>query len=494
MIDSADIMRRSPLDASPCKPVQLVQMAPKPTGERRYVPSRFNTRTTSEDGRLVMWNTFSGKITVFEPNQVEMVETLLTQQGITAKPEGMVEYLHKRGYLVERGTNERRRVQFLFGKQQYRTDILSLILMTSEDCNFRCVYCYEDFQKGTMTPETREAVKALVRKRAPHLKELSISYFGGEPLYGLAAVEDLAPFLQATAEEYGLRFACHMTTNGYLLTPEVADKILGWGIRDFQITLDGPAEFHNKKRVGRDGSGTFDTIFANLKALKTRTDAFRVTLRVNYDQDNAPALPAFVRMIGDEFGGDPRYHMSFHAVGKWGGDNDQNLSTCGLDEEKRVRGDMNMAAIEQGFETRGIGAISRPGNGVCYAARPYNFLIGATGKVMKCTVALDKKDYNVVGRITAEGELDLDLDKMALWTEPAFENDSGCAKCHMVPVCQGMHCPMERFETGNRPCPPIKRNLHTALLETYEAGKQRIRPTRVLRDGTRVDPNVPAAV
>ena len=38
---------------------------------------------------------------------------------------------------------------------------------------------------------------------------------------------------------------------------------------------------------------------------------------------------------------------------------------------------------------------------VCYAARPYNFIVGASGKLMKCTIALDTQDANVLGRITA---------------------------------------------------------------------------------------------
>jgi uncharacterized protein len=484
MADALDLMHHSPLDAPAARaaPQKLVQItrSQQPDSRRGWVPSRFNARTVAPDGNMVIWNTLNGTMTVFEEAQVPLVEELLSQQGFRAPALGIVKYLSERGLIVPHGTDERQRLQYIFGKQQYRTDVLALILMTSEDCNFRCVYCYEDFARGTMTPEVREGIKALVGTRLPMLRDLSISYFGGEPLYGFEAVEDLAPFFQKTARDNGLRFGCHMTTNGYLLVPEVADKILGWDIRDFQITLDGPAEFHDRKRKGRDGSGTFDNIFRNLRDLKRREDEkFNVTLRVNYDHENAHALPDFVRMVGEQFGGDPRFQISFHAIGRWGGDNDGNLDVCGLGEEKRVRKEMNMAAIGEGFETRGIGAMMRPGNGVCYAARPYNFLIGASGKVMKCTVALDKHDYNVVGQIDAEGDLHLDIDKMALWTEPAFENDSGCAKCYMVPVCQGMHCPKIRIEEHNRPCPPQKRQLQSALLETYEAGRTRRAPRLV---------------
>lgn len=487
MPEAADIMRTSPLDASPCSTAapKLVQMGRPVTHKRRFVPSRFNARATSPDGRMVVWNTYTGAITAFEPGQVEVVEGMLSQQGFSAEKKGLAEYLHKRGYLVDEGTSERHRLQLTFGKQHYRTDILSLILMTSEDCNFRCVYCYEKFERGTMSPEVREGIKNLVRKRGPQLRNMTISYFGGEPLYGWEAVEDLAPFLQNAAREYGLRYACSMTTNGYLLTPDVADKLLAWDIRDFQITLDGPAEFHDRKRKARDGGPTWHVILDNLRAMRARDDRFSITIRVNYDQENAPALPEFVRHMGVEFGQDPRFHIAFHAVGQWGGPEDSYLNVCGIDEEKSVRKEMDRTAIVEGFEVRGLQSMTRPGTGVCYAARPYNFIVGASGQLMKCTVVLDHEDFNIVGRILPDGEMELDEDKLALWTEPAFENDSGCAKCYMVPVCQGMNCPLIRIQSGNRPCPPVKRTLQSSLLDLYETGKTRVGLTHVSPAATR---------
>src|SRR3712207_7092344 len=43
-------------------------------------------------------------------------------------------------------------------------------LLASEDCNFRCTYCYEDFARGTMQPEVREGIKAM--RSEEHTSEL----------------------------------------------------------------------------------------------------------------------------------------------------------------------------------------------------------------------------------------------------------------------------------------------------------------------------------
>jgi uncharacterized protein len=438
-----------------------------------WVPSRYNIRATAEDGRLVLWNSLSGKITVFKAEDRDAILDLLRKKGCESAEGKTVSYLVDRGYLVRQGVDEFRQFQKLFGEQHYRTDALELILLPSEDCNFRCTYCYEDFARGTMIPEVRESIKNLVRKRIKKLNRLHISWFGGEPLYGWEAVEDLAPFFVGIADEYEVPFGASMTTNGYLLTADVADRLFAWRIRQFQITLDGLPEHHNHSRVGRDGSPTFERIFDNLKALARRSEDFRVLLRVNFDQVNAGGLSKFVDMLSCEFKDDPRYSLGLKAIGKWGGPNDAQLDVCGDDDAARIKSEILAQARQQGLHLGSLRDLAKAGSQVCYAARPYNYLIGATGKVMKCTIVLDKDASNVVGRVTPEGNLELDEDRMALWTEPAFEQDSQCRKCVVLPSCQGISCPLIRIERNTQPCISTRSNPKGELLAILEIPNKR---------------------
>lgn len=460
--DKFDILKQSPHDCHSSAHTS------SPTVIPHWVPSRYNIRAVAEDGRLLLWNTLSGKLTAFKAQDREVVVRLLKREGFEAPKEKFVKYLVDRGYLVRKGVNEYRQFQQLFGEQHYRSDALELILMASEDCNFRCTYCYEDFTRGTMTPEVRESVKNLVRRRIRKLNRLSIGWFGGEPLYGWEAVKDLAPFFVEMADEHEVPYTSNMTTNGYLLTPDVADQLLAWRIRNFQVTLDGLPEHHNHSRPGRDGSSTFERIFDNLKALARREDEFYVRLRINFDKVNSGSLPQLMELLAEEFRNDPRYAISLHAVGKWGGPNDTNLEVCGVEDTSRIRRDLQAEIKRQGLGSVSLRNTLQAGSEVCYAARPYNFLIGATGKVMKCTVVLDKDDYNVVGQLTPEGEIKLDNDRMALWTEPAFEQDSQCRKCVILPTCQGLHCPLVRIEENTQPCTPVRSRPKVELLATLD--------------------------
>jgi uncharacterized protein len=454
-------MQQSPLDRNPSvgQP-SLVKLAYTP--KARWVPSRYNARTVGEDGRLILWNTYTGAISVFQAKDRDRVLASLSVGGVQEPLGSTAAYLAKRGYLVTSDVSELDKFRYRYGREQWRTDMMQLILLASEDCNFRCVYCYEKFKRGTMAPEVRQGIREMVTKRAPHLTELDIAWFGGEPLYGWEAVEELSPFFRSIAEEHGIHHRQQMTTNAYLLTEERATKLLDWGCRAYQITIDGLPDQHDCKRVGRDGSPTYHVILDNLRSLKARrNEPFNVIVRVNFDRDNVMGLAPFLEALSEDFGGDHRFKMRFRAVGKWGGDNDGALDTCGLDEQKKVLAQLREKAgeVDLGLEA-GVRRMAAFGSEVCYAARPYNFIVGASGKLMKCTVALEELESNVVGQILPDGTMQLKDEHMAQWVKPYFETDEMCQKCYVLPVCQGSHCPLPRITDNNtRQCSAVKHEL-----------------------------------
>ena len=454
-------MHTSPLDRDPVSPSPpaLVQLGYRPRA--RWVPSRFNARTAGEDGRLLLWNTFSGAISAFGARSREAVLARLSVEGVEEPLDRVSTFLSERGFLVREGTSELNQFRYLFARQHWREDILQLILLASEDCNFRCVYCYEKFKNGTMRPEVREGVRNLLTARAPALKQIGVSWFGGEPLYGWDAVEELAPFAQRVGHRHGIPVAQNMTTNGYLLDEERATRLLEWGCTRYQITLDGLAAEHDCKRVGRDGSPTYDVILENLRSLAARRSAqFEVSIRVNFDQKNFAQLGPFLESLSEDFGGDPRFVLRFRAVGRWGGDNDASLETCGRDQQREVLDVVRSKAADVNLRSEaGIRDYAKPGQQVCYAARPFNFIVGATGKLMKCTVALDEMEANVVGQLRPDGSMELDHGRMSLWVAPHFESDALCRNCYVLPVCQGAQCPLTRVESNRRSCAPVKSSL-----------------------------------
>jgi uncharacterized protein len=438
------------------KPVQITGAV----SSKRWVPSRFNARTDVEGGTLLVYNSYTGAFSGFPSSSRQAVEDRLHKDGFVGPLEGLTKYMFERGFIVAKGVDEFSRMRLMYGQSQYREDALELILLTSEECNFRCVYCYEEFPRGTMEPAVRSATIKLVEARAPRLNRLHIGYFGGEPLLGLEAIREMAPRFVEIADRHSIAFGSNMTTNGYLLTPDVFEDLIQWKIKTFQITLDGAPEDHDTHRVLKGGGGTFETVFNNLNGMRMTKHQFKVSIRVNFDKTNLPRMEQFLSVMAP-FKNDPRFQYRFYPIGKWGGPNDGQLETCGMSAE-RERQRLDVLASEIGYKSESRLPYLKGGS-VCYAARPYSLIVGADGKLMKCTIALDTKDYNIVGHLHEDGRAEIDVDKLAKWVAPYFEDDEGCRSCFYVPVCQGSSCPLPRIENGERPCPSEKIAIRSTL-------------------------------
>src|SRR3990167_3063672 len=154
---------------------------------------------------------------------------------------------------------------------------LELILFPTEQCNFRCTYCYEDFSIGRMRTQVIEGVKNLIRQRAEDLEILKISWFGGEPLAAKDIVYNISEYAKNICVQRSIKFISGMTTNGFLLKENTLTKLFNSGVTSYQISLDGPREVHNKTRLRINKSGSFDEIWANLVMIKNTSLPVSVT-------------------------------------------------------------------------------------------------------------------------------------------------------------------------------------------------------------------------
>jgi uncharacterized protein len=201
----------------PAKSIVQIEGVPAP---KRYKPSRFNAHTIDSDGALLLFNSYTGHNCAIPSPSASKAMRYLSSTGFFGVLDKLGTYLHGKGYIVEEKVNENACWDVRYGIEQYRQNHMELILLSSEDCNFRCIYCSQEFKRGAMQPAVRTAVKNHVLSRIRHLRSINISWFGGEPLLGYEAVEELAPFIQQEASRYGVSFTSDMTTNRYLLFPE----------------------------------------------------------------------------------------------------------------------------------------------------------------------------------------------------------------------------------------------------------------------------------
>lgn len=314
---------------------------------------------------------------------------------------------------------------------------MHLVIMPTERCNFRCIYCYETHENKTMTPDNVWKIKNYIANllKVKKINSIEISWFGGEPTLEMDIIKDVMTFVQ---KEKGRR-ALHssITTNGYLLNVDNFKNLYNHGVTDFQITLDG--RYHDKKRPLITGSGTIETIMNNLDEIKKldETYAYTVILRNNIlakDNDFGWYLK-----LKEKFGDDDRFRFSVIPVVKY--DSSMDFETE-EDEELEQRHLEYMRKIGLTVEPR----VSREAlSCVCFAAYRYGYVFRADGSVGKCTVHLSDPQC-CIGEFLG-GELCIEKGREEKWIEK-YENEN-CMTCKNLLMCMNRTCPYKKVKGGN---------------------------------------------
>ncbi|RCW73103.1 radical SAM/SPASM domain-containing protein [Saliterribacillus persicus] len=420
--------------------------------------SKFNVFSKGDDGTLLLYNSYTGAFGGI-PKEEEMNVKKILKEGYFGKPKGIVNDLISGGMLVKKGVDENNRAELL-RQTLDRSDYLHLILMPSEECNFRCVYCYENFPRGKMEESVIKGVITLIKSRISKLNHLTISWFGGEPLSEPEVIYEITDSIMDEIKKHNITFNANTTTNGYHLTPNLCKQLLKRGINIHNITLDGLEKDHDMARRLKGGEGTFNVIINNLIQLKNTNLNFKINIRCNFTQNTD--INGYILYLNKLFSNDNRFNVFFRPVGKWGGPNDANLEVCEGREAGRMMLDADMMAINNNLPVALLQESLSPLGSVCYASKPNSFTIGADGTVYKCTVALES-DFNKIGKLQPDGILDLDFDKLALWVISGSSEDNICKNCFFRPSCHGDSCPLVRIESGKRPCPKEKEHIKNTL-------------------------------
>ena len=205
-------------------------------------------------------------------------------------------------------------------KKQEFDNYLHLNILTTEECNFRCTYCYEAFARGTMSEDTQMQLIRFVEEKIGMRDGLIVSWFGGEPLEGIEVIRRLSlAFMNICKQKKKVYFA-GITTNGYLLTEEIVRELKKYHVVEYQITLDGLPEDHDKQRVLKDGSGSAERIIENLRNIKNNihSNSIRITLRTNFTKSMLVNAKKFIDFLQENFLNDPRFGIFWQVAEDYG--------------------------------------------------------------------------------------------------------------------------------------------------------------------------------
>ena len=180
------------------------------------------------------------------------------------------------------------------------TDTLSkLYIEVTTACNLDCVMCIRQVwqeRQGSMTPETYTALMAQIAE-FPTRPTIHLSGFG-EPM---AHPHFLAMVRQA--KELGAKVEC--TTNGTLLTQEMAEALMELDLDRIVVSVDGATPGHYEQIRERS---SFERVIANLRRLKQlrirrhgrhgNPQLALAFVAMQSNVDDLPRLPALAAQVG----------------------------------------------------------------------------------------------------------------------------------------------------------------------------------------------------
>lgn len=331
------------------------------------------------------------------------------------------------GFYVEEDVDEFRILQRLNQDVVNNEKDYFIIINPTLACNYKCWYCYEShIPHSKMSADTLEKVfKHMVDVVSTHtqLQSFPISFFGGEPLlYFKDIVLPIIRFHDQLCKENNIPFkSIGFTSNGGLLNPEMIETLAQYKNVQFQITLDGGKEAHNKIRYSFKGQDTYTQILQNVMILLEK--GINVRLRINYTSDSLESLTEIaddLNALSEE--DKSRLKVDFHQV--W--------------QERELSKDLDgIRDIVDYFDGKKLNVIFNDVNMLrnsCYGDKRNTVVINYNGDVYKCT-ANDFTTSNREGYLNENGEI-VWLKSQDYRANIRFKNEK-CGYCRIAPLCGG---------------------------------------------------------
>ena len=398
------------------------------------------------EGGTLFYHTLTRELLLLEPGENE---------------ETCCQELVEHWFLVQMGFDECkqsdgvRQVAKLLQKQS--KERTHFTILTTTDCNARCFYCYEmGIPRYAMTSETARDVGEYV-VRVCGGRKVSLSWFGGEPLYNAGVIDVISGVLQA----HGVEYSSIMTSNGYYLDAQTAQKaVKDWHVKTVQITIDGTESVYNRTKayINHDTGSPFQRVLNNIAgALDV---GLEVAVRLNMDRANAENLFELADVLIERFGSRPNVFWRVALLNQFVGEIHGFSSTQEASEfQSRLQEKLDMHGMKQQPKLYGHISINQ-----CMADNDNCEVILPDGRIERCEHI---RESEVVGSIYEEAR---DMEKVLAWKETVFFPE--CAECALYPACVNLR----KCEWKKDGCPESRRiknknNLHAAILAAYSRGK-----------------------
>jgi uncharacterized protein len=339
--------------------------------------------------------------------------------------------------------------------------VTGITIAPTMNCNFNCEYC---FVKNSLKNQviTKELLDKIISFLSSKGKYYSIEWFGGEP----SLVPELITYFYKETEMKNL-INCEsiLITNGTFEKKEIWSIIENY-ITTLQITLDGNKLIHDKRRIFKDGRGSFDKIINNLDILYEKMKKGRikrnifVDIRCNLDKENISEYKQLRNYILERYNG--VFCFTFAKV-----------KHCGIKfYDRKILTDKEYSDFvvaqyhNYGIFREPILPVDSTTFQHCRVTCPNSFIFDPIGNIYKCDIDIGDES-KIIGNCFTKKLPQNNTEAKYLFSTSLFLPKK-CSKCSLIFQCWG-GCAHYRIENNMKKiCKYQKFNLKKYIEIVYE--------------------------
>ncbi len=448
--------------------------------QRAMQQSMFNVRVPLADrGEVFLMNTLTDAQLIVSDDIANLLDSLsvdpasLAPERLDRDAREALVTLTEHGFIVPSRATDTEALNKFFTDYREDTEQMRVTVLTTLQCNFACDYCFQgdhgDYNKHAdkMSLDDSARLAGWIEQRLDELKpkRLTITFFGGEPLLNIPVVYDQAERALAACRKRGVTLALGIITNGLLLTEELVDRLVPYGLSYVKVTLDGDRDTHNRMRPLRGGQGTFDKIIENVRKIAGKV---RVAVGGNFDADSVDSYPALLDFLKEQDFADKLAKVAFKPVVRER-QLPKNIIPLTVLTDKPLNGtcmtaagsggssicdtcqfvDEQLSHLREETKKRGFKTVDGVHMGPCEIHKRHAYTIGPDGATYACP--------GFTGEATlATGHIDGRSESWRMSAAERFEHLAAwhkCGDCAFIPVCAGGCSVASQTELGDMNMP-----------------------------------------
>lgn len=397
----------------------------------KWKMSKYNILCENDNQSYIL-NTVTGAIGEID----EQTKNNFTDHNLKKLDENTFKMAKEEGFVVSKEIDETTLLELNYLKSQFNDEYLGIVIAPTMQCNFACPYCFEPRIKGKMSIKTQHALIDFIEMHLKRgIKHIDVTWYGGEPLIYKDIIAKLTKQITKLALNYNVKYSAYIITNGYLVNDD--DKLFFKknNIKGAQITIDGPPEIHDTRRVLKNGAPTFNTLITNIRRLLLF--GVDVSIRVNVDKTNKRYLEKLLQILNKEKLNDCRIALghvqSYTPIC-------QSISTTCITKKQFRAQEYKFAQMleKYNFKSPFSKIELEPKNIYCGAVMENYYVVDSEGYLYKCWNDISIHEHAIGKLGTQQTEkMKLNEAKYLTWN-PC--NIKKCRQCKELPFCMG-GCP-----------------------------------------------------